>query len=83
MNFHNQMFNQSYVNSEYYYQHQTQVQQYKSEQSCEVVKAVNAVRDLCEAVKNMDGQHQEQAFYLCLAEMANQFGWDHNKGKVK
>lgn len=75
MYFYNQMFNQTYVNPSYYYQNQARIQQYQFEQNCEVIKAVNAVRDLCEAIKKMDDQHQEQAFYLCLAEMAKQLGW--------
>lgn len=75
MYFYNQMFNQVYVNPSYYYQNQARVQQYQLDQSHEVAKAVDAVRDLCKAVKNMDDQHQVQAFYLCLAEMANELGW--------
>ena len=71
----NQMFNQTYVNPDFYYQIQAQMQQYQRDQSLEVVKSVNAVRDLCEAVKKMDRQHQEQAFFLCLAEVAREFGW--------
>jgi len=69
--FYNQMFNQTYVNPLHYYQNQARVQQYQFEQNSEVVKAVKAVRDLCETIKKLDAQHQEQAFYLCLAEMAN------------
>lgn len=76
MDFYNQMFNQMYVNPTYYYQIKAQVQQYQNEQNCEVIKAVNAFHDLCEAVKKMDAQHQERAFCLCLAEMARQFGWN-------
>lgn len=77
MYFCNQMFNQTYVNPSYYYQNQQRVQQYQLDQSYEVAKAVDAVRDLCKAVKSLDAQHQEQAFYLCLAEMANELGWKH------
>ena len=76
MEFYTKMFNQTYVNQSYYQQNQAQVQRYQQEQNCEVLKATKAFRDLCEAVKKMDVQHQEQAFYLCLAEMANQFGWN-------
>ena len=76
MYFYNQMFNQTYVTPSYYYQNQARIQQYQFEQNCEVTKAVNAVRDLCEAIKKMDDQHQEQAFYLCLAEMAKQNDWN-------
>ena len=76
MEFYNKMFNQAYVNQTYYNQNQAQVQRYQQEQTCEVLKAQKAFRDLCEAVKKMDAQHQEQAFFLCLAEAACQFGWD-------
>ncbi len=74
--FYNQMLNQTYINPTFYFQNQARIQQYQFEQSHEVVKAVNAVRDMCEAVKRMDARHQEQAFYLCLAEIANHFGWN-------
>ena len=76
MEFYSKMFNQTYVNQTYYHQNQAQVQRYQQEQNCEVLKAQKAFRDLCEAVKKMDVQHQEQAFFLCLAEAAYQFGWD-------
>ena len=74
--FYHQMFNQTYVNPLYYQQHQALVQQYQLKQTYEVANAVKSVHDLCEAIKKMDAQHQEQAFYLCLAEMAEQFGWN-------
>ena len=44
-------------------------------QSNEVIKAVKAMHDLCDAVKNMDTEHQQQATALCLAEIAREFGW--------
>lgn len=38
-------------------------------------KAVNAIHDLCEAVKQLDDHHQQIAFSACLAEMAREFNW--------
>ena len=67
------MFNPQYVNLEYY--RQIQQRQYEANQNEEVGKAVKAIRDLCEAVKELDDQHQQMAFYACLAEMAREFNW--------
>lgn len=74
--FYNQMFNPNYVNQQYYLQNLALVQQHQMKQVQEVQKVVNAVRDICKAMKELDAQHQQQAFYLCLAEMANQLGWN-------
>ena len=71
--FYNQMFNPQYVNSEYY--HQIEQQQYEAKQTEEIIKAVKAIHDLCEAVKQLDNQHQQIAFSACLAEMAKEFNW--------
>ena len=71
--FYNQMFNPQYVNLEYY--RQIQQRQYEANQNEEVGKAVKAIRDLCEAVRELDDQHQQMAFYACLAEMAREFNW--------
>ena len=73
----NQFFNQQYVTPEYYYQIQNQIAQYEQEQNREVQKVGKAVYDLCEAVKRLDTQHQEQAFGLALAILANEFGWNN------
>ena len=43
--------------------------------SREVINAVKAMHDLCEAVKKLDGQHQQTAFYACLAQMAKEMNW--------
>lgn len=75
--FYNQFFNQQYVTPDYYCQNQNQIVQYKQEQSKEVQNIVKAVHDLCKAYKKLDPQHQEQAFYLALAEMANELGWNN------
>lgn len=72
-NFYNMMFNQHYINQTYFNSIQPLSQ--KQIQDEKVYKAVRAVRDLCEAVNGMDDEHQQEAFYACLAEMALQFGW--------
>lgn len=45
------MFNNYYVNQAYYQQQQEQILRYQLEQSEEVRKAVQAMNDLCKAVK--------------------------------
>lgn len=69
------MFNPQYVNQAYYNQMQAQIAQYNFEQNTEVVKTIHAVRDLCQAIKKMDNQHQQEAFLASLAVMAQEFGW--------
>ena len=71
--FYNQMFNPQYVNAEYY--RHIEQQKYESKQDKEIAKAVKAIHDLCEAVKQLDNQHQQMAFSACLAEMAKEFNW--------
>lgn len=75
--FYNQFFNQQYVTPDYYCQSQNQIAQYQQEQSKEVQNVAKAVHDLCEAYKKLDSQHQQQAFYIALAEMANDLGWNN------
>ena len=75
MNFNNQMFNPQYVNKQYYNSVREEIAKYNYEQNKEVANAVKAMHDLCEAVKKLDSQHQQTAFYACLAEMANEFNW--------
>lgn len=78
MYFNEMMFNPQYVNQNYYNQIQAQIQQYQYEnqQNFEIGKVLNAVNDLCKSMKNLDEQHQQQAFFLCLGVMAKEFGWD-------
>ena len=76
MYFNERVFNPQYINPLYYSQVQNQIAQYNFQQDQEVMKAVHAVHDLCEAVKKMDEQHQQQAFFACLAEMASEFHWN-------
>ncbi len=71
--FNNMMFNPQFVNPAYYAQ--MQQAQYAFQQDKKVCDAVNAIRDLCEAIRDMDEPHQQQAFAACLAEMARQFRW--------
>lgn len=51
MYFNDRMFNPQYVNQNYYLQLQQQ-QYYETTQNLEVQKAVKAVHDLCESIKN-------------------------------
>lgn len=75
MYFQERMFNPAYVNRDYYNQIQAQINTYNFQQNIEVEKAVKATHDLCGAIKNMDESHQQEAFCLCLAVMAQEFGW--------
>ena len=74
--FNAQFYNPQYVTPAYYAQVQNQITQYQIEQNQEVCNVVKAVHDLCEATKKLDPQHQQQAFYLALAEMAKESGWN-------
>ena len=71
--FYNQMFNPQYVNATYYAQQEEYIRQIKQDE--DVLKAADAARDLCKAVKSMDERHQQQAFLACLAVLAEEFGW--------
>ncbi|MCM1296490.1 MAG: hypothetical protein NC311_13210 [Muribaculaceae bacterium] len=73
--FYNNIFNQQYVSQSSYIQRQNEIARYQANQNNEVTKAVKAMHDLCEATKNMDAEHQQQAMLLCLAEAAREFGW--------
>ena len=48
---------------------------YNRNQDIEILKAVKAVHDLCEAVKKMDTAHQQTAFLACLQQMAIEMNW--------
>ena len=71
--FNNMMFNPQYVNANYY----NQIRQFEYNQNHDkkVRDAIKAMHDLCDAVKDMDQNHQEQAFLGCLAVMAEEFHW--------
>lgn len=73
----NQMFNPTYVNPNYYQSIQSQAMwQYQQNQDAQVQKAVNATRDLMEAVRNLDPKRQEEAFYKCLGIIVAEAGWN-------
>lgn len=73
--FNNQMFNPQYVNQQYYQTNLWQIQQYNYQQDVEVAKAVKAMRDLIEATKKLDEQHQRIAFLGCMAEIGKENKW--------
>lgn len=75
MYFNDKMFNPLYVNPVYYNQVQSQIAQYNFEQNTEQIKALKAFHDMCEAVKKLDDQHQQELFVSCLGVMAKEFGW--------
>lgn len=75
MYFNERMFNPQYVNPGYYNQIQEEIAQYQIQQNVEISKMVKAMRDMCESVKKMDEQHQQEAFIACLGVMAQEFGW--------
>ena len=73
--FYNQFLNPQYISLEYYHQSMPEILRYQQEQDKEVINVVKAVRELCEANKKLDPEHQRQAFCMALAVMANEFGW--------
>lgn len=74
--FYDQMFNPAYVNQNFYQSIPPQAMwQYQQDQNAEVQKAVKAIYDLCEAVNKLDAEHQQQAFYACLAVIAEELRW--------
>ncbi len=76
--FYDQMFNPAYVNKNFYQSIPPQAMwQYQQNQSAEVVKAMKATHDLCEAVNKLDAEHQQQAFYACLMVLASELGWNN------
>ena len=76
--FYDQMFNPAYVNQNFYQSIPPQaIWQYQQNQSAEVVKAMKATHDLCEAVNKLDAEHQQQAFYACLMVLASELGWNN------
>ncbi len=75
MYFNNQMFNPQYVNRQFYQDNLSQIQQYNFEQDKEVANAVRAIHDLLKSIKKLDNQHQEVAFWACLAEIARENNW--------
>ena len=75
MYFNDQMFNPATVNPQYYNSIRQQINQYEWAQNEEIIKAIKATHDLCDAVKRMDEAHQRIAFAACLQQLANDFNW--------
>lgn len=73
--FENTMFNPQFVNSDYYRCQAAAIQNYQKNQSEHVAKAVHAFADMMNEIDQMDSQHQEQTFMLCLEEMATRRRW--------
>ena len=71
--FESQMFNPVFVNEQNY--RQMQVNMYTLEQNERVAKVVHAFKDMLDQVEGMDSDHQQQAFWLCLNEMARRNRW--------
>lgn len=74
MYFYDRFYNPQYVNPTYFTKQQEVFQPVKQDE--EILKVAKAMRDLCRAVKNMDEQHQEQAFAMCLNVIAQEYGWN-------
>ena len=75
MYFNEQMFNPNTVNQQYYDSVKAQIEQYNRSQDKEILNAVKAIHDLCDAVKKLDSAHQQAAFYACLQQMAIEMNW--------
>lgn len=79
--FYDKMFNPRYVTPDYFATVQSLIaQKYQEEQLKELSNAIKAMNDLCDAVNKLDAEHQQQAFYACLAVLANKLGWQSNQG---
>lgn len=59
-----------------YYNQQmwAQYTDYQANQEKEVLKATKAYRDLCQAAKKLDRQHQQAAAVACLAVFLEELG---------
>lgn len=73
--FNNQLFNPQYVNPQYYQTMKNQIEKYESDQNQEIMNAVKAIHDLCEAGRKIDAQHQQAAFNACLFQLAVEMNW--------
>ncbi len=73
--FNNQLFNPQYVNLQYYHLIESQIQHIEFEQYKEIGNAMKAIHDLFEAARKIDAQHQQAAFYACLAQLAVEMNW--------
>lgn len=75
MYFTEQMFNPTTVNPQYYDSIRAQIIQANWEQQREIANAVKAIHDLCGAIKKIDANHQQEAFYACLQQIAIEMNW--------
>ena len=75
MYFTDQMFNPATVNPQYYDSIRAQIIQSHWEQEKEIANAVKAIHDLCDAIKKLDVNHQKEAFYACLQQIAIEMQW--------
>ena len=48
---------------------------YQESQEQEVINAAKACREMCQAVKKLDEQHQQKAFLACLNVLGAEYGW--------
>ncbi len=69
----NQMLNLNYINESFYKQGNHKL--FLSDQDERVIKTINSFRDILDQVKDMDMDHQQQAFFLCLTEIARRNEW--------
>ena len=60
-----QLFNPQYVNEEYF--RQMQWQQRDVEQRQEIMKAVKAIHEYCEAMRKIDPEYQQLGLNACIA----------------
>lgn len=74
MYFNEMMFNHEFVNPTYYQQMQAQMA-YQESQEKEVINAAKACREMCQAAKKLDEQHQQKAFLACLNVLGAEYGW--------
>lgn len=74
MYFNEMMFNREFVNPTYYQQMRAQMA-YQESQDKEVVNVAKACRELCQAAKKLDEQHQQKAFFACLNVLGAEYGW--------
>ena len=70
------LYNPNYINQQMYYQQQAEIQRaHEANQQIEIFKAQKALNDFLDAVKNVDGNHQQELYFVCLAEIAKRNGW--------
>lgn len=59
-----------------FYYAQQRERAYQKQQTEEMRKAVDAMRDLCRALKNMDEPHRADAHTACLLVMVQELGFN-------